>query len=83
MKIVFEKKTKEKKPFMEKAIVFVAVSTVVFTIAIFLSTHLTGADHSVLTQKWFDVVALELGGLLIKRVIDKKTEKTKTDEERE
>lgn len=81
MRIVFEKKRETKNKFMRKCIVVIFISTVIFTAAVFASTHLTGADHSTLIQWWFSAMIIEAGGLLLKKFFDDKNKKDKTEEE--
>lgn len=65
---------------MRSTLILIFITTLIFTIAVFLSTHFTGADHSTLTQCWFTVVGVEIGGLLLKKILEKDK---KTDNETE
>lgn len=90
MRIIFEKEDKKKKritknKFMRGALITVFITTVLFTGAVFVSTHLSGADHSVLIEWWFKAVIIEIGGLLLKKMFEKKDppeeKETVTEEE--
>ena len=65
---------------MRSTLILVFITTLIFTVAVFLSTHFTGADHSVLIESWFTVVGVEIGGLLLKKILEKGK---KTDDEME
>lgn len=66
---------------MRSTLILIFITTLIFTIAVFLSTHFTGADHSTLTECWFNVVGIEIAGLLLKKILEKK--KTNDDETEE
>lgn len=78
MKIVFEKK---KKDFAKVCLAIVAVLTIVFTGAMIWVFRETGIEMATLEERWFTVVGVELGGLLIKRIIDKKRENKEDNED--
>ena len=68
--------------FARKCLVWVAVLTVVFTIAQFVSFVLTGVEQTVLIERWFTVVGVEIGLLMLRTVLkDRKNKKTDAEEE--
>ena len=68
--------------FARKCLIWVAVLTVVFTIAQFVSFVLTGVEQTVLIERWFTVVGVEIGLLMLRTVLkDRKNKKTDTEEE--
>lgn len=72
----------QKMKFAKKCLILVAVLTVVFTIAQFISFMLTGVEQTVLIERWFTVVGVEIGLLMLRTVLkDRKNKKTDTEEE--
>ena len=68
--------------FARKSLIWVAVLTVVFTIAQFVSFVLTGVEQTVLIERWFTVVGVEIGLLMLRTVLkDRKSKKTDVEEE--
>ena len=68
--------------FARKCLLWVAVLTVVFTVAQFVSFVLTGVEQTVLIEKWFTVVGVEIGLLMLRTVLkDRKSKKTDVEEE--
>ena len=68
--------------FARKCLIWVAVLTVVFTIAQFVSFVLTGVEQAVLIERWFTVVGVEIGLLMLRTVLkDRKNKKTDAEEE--
>lgn len=68
--------------FARKCLILVAVLTVVFTIAQYVSFVLTGVEQTVLIERWFTVVGVEIGLLMLRTVLkDRKNKKTDTEEE--
>ena len=55
--------------------------TVIFTIAQFVSFMLTGIEQAVLIERWFTVVGVELGLLMLKKIFEKKPKKDEETEE--
>ena len=68
--------------FARKCLLWVAVLTVIFTIAQFVSFVLTGVEQTVLIERWFTVVGVEIGLLMLRTVLkDRKSKKTDVEEE--
>lgn len=68
--------------FARKCLLWVAVLTIVFTVAQFVSFVLTGVEQTVLIERWFTVVGIEIGLLMLRTVLkDKKKKNTDTEEE--
>lgn len=68
--------------FARKCLIWVAVLTVAFTIAQFVSFVLTGVEQTVLIERWFTVVGVEIGLLMLRTVLkDRKSKKTDVEEE--
>lgn len=68
--------------FARKCLLWVAMLTVVFTVAQFVSFVLTGVEQTVLIERWFTVVGVEIGLLMLRTVLkDRKNKKTDTEEE--
>ena len=68
--------------FARKCLLWVAVLTVVFTVAQFVSFVLTGVEQTVLIERWFTVVGVEIGLLMLRTVLkDRKSKKTDVEEE--
>jgi L-lactate permease len=70
---------KTQKQFAKRCLCFIAVLTIIFTIAQYVSFIITGTEQAVLIERWFTVIGLELGLLMLKKVFEKK--KTKEAEE--
>ena len=72
----------QKMKFARKCLLWVAVLTIIFTIAQFVSFVLTGVEQTVLIERWFTVVGVEIGLLMLRTVIkDRKSKKTDVEEE--
>lgn len=72
----------QKMKFARKCLLWVAVLTIVFTVAQFVSFVLTGVEQTVLIERWFTVVGIEIGLLMLRTVLkDKKKKNTDTEEE--
>lgn len=59
------------KRFAPKALVFVFVFLVLFTIAQYISFLMTGVEQTTLIEQVFIVIGVEIGGLLLKRILEK------------
>ena len=62
---------KRQKRFATVALTYCAVHLVVFSIAQYVSFLITGAEQERLIDMTFTVFGIELGGLLLKRVVEK------------
>lgn len=60
-----------------------AVLTIIFTIAQYVSFIFTGAEQTTLIERWFTVVALELGLLMLKKLFEKKQKETENEDDAE
>lgn len=54
-----------------KVLLFIAVYLIVFSIAQFVASILTGQEQTQLIESTYTVIGLECGGLLLKRIADK------------
>jgi hypothetical protein len=61
----------------------VAVLTIIFTIAQYVSFIYTGVEQTTLIERWFTVVALELGLLMLKKLFEKKQKETENEDDAE
>jgi purine-cytosine permease-like protein len=61
----------------------VAVLTIIFTIAQYVSFIFTGVEQTTLIERWFTVVALELGLLMLKKLFEKKQKETENEDDAE
>lgn len=59
-----------KHSFMKIALAVVAIATLAFTVAMVWVYLTTGQEMATLTERFYTVVACELGGLIIKRIFD-------------
>ena len=57
--------------YAEKALAFVAIFLVMFTMAQYVSFLITGVEQEILIERVFTVVGVEIGGLLVKRILEK------------
>lgn len=60
-----------------------AVLTIIFTIAQYVSFIYTGVEQTTLIERWFTVVALELGLLMLKKLFEKKQKETENEDDAE
>lgn len=60
-----------------------AVLTIIFTIAQYVSFIFTGVEQTTLIERWFTVVALELGLLMLKKLFEKKQKETENEDDAE
>lgn len=57
--------------FRKKVLILIAITTIIFIAIMIIVFLVTGNEMSTLTEKYFDAVVVELGGLFIKRMFDK------------
>lgn len=57
--------------FQKKVLILIAITTIIFIAIMIIVFLVTGNEMSTLTDKYFDAVVLELGGLFVKRMFDK------------
>lgn len=55
---------------MKKALLIVAIATAIFTVAMILVYLHTGMEMTTLTDRFYTAVVIELGGLLLKAIVD-------------
>ena len=75
-----KRKYKSKRRFAEKALYFIAVYLVLFTIWQNISFLITGTEQTELINSNFTVIGLECGWLLFKRIFDKFRKNRSTEE---
>ena len=63
------------------ALKFIAIYIVLFSVAQYISFLVTGVEQTQLIDSTYTVVAWELGGLLMKRILEKVFGKNKDTEE--
>jgi hypothetical protein len=56
------------------------VFTLIFTVAQYVSFIITGTEQTVLIERWFTVVALELGLLMLRKLFEKPKKESEDEE---